>query len=209
MRKRQSVKKLLIRLFCLMIFITLLGFGVCGGYSLFSMQRELSYCNEAALDVFFQGLQYTAEDLESFSELIYQKDSLFSSLGRQSVSVERRLSDEMNLRQLCRSRTTASTGVFLFERDEGFSYYCYGNAFLGGFLTPDFVDTMTEVRTFWLDQDPAVMDRWTVFSENGQALLTHAVQRGGIYVCTMIDLNAYAQTYQPGADGAGITFAFF
>ena len=146
MRKRQSIKKLLIRLFCLMIFITLLGFGVCGVYSLFSMQRELSYCNEAALDVFYQGLQFTADDLESFSELIYDKDPLFGSLGRQRLSIDNRLAAEMNLRQLCRSRTTASTGVYLFEQDGGFSYYCYGDAFLGGHLTPAFVKTLAEVR---------------------------------------------------------------
>ncbi len=209
MRKRQSVKKLLIRLFCLMIFITLLGFSVCGGYSLFSMQRELSYCNEAALDVFYQGLQFTADDLESFSGLIYDKDPLFGSLGRQSISIDNRLAAEMNLRQLCRSRTTASTGVYLFEQDGGFSYYCYGDAFLGGHLTPAFVKTLAEVRALWTDRDPVSMDRWTVYASDGTALLTHAVRRDGLYACVMIDLNAYAQTHQPDAGSSGIAFAFF
>ena len=209
MRKRLSVKKLLIRLFCFMIFITLLCFGVCGGYSLFSMQRELSYCNEAALDVFYQGLQFTAEDLENFSELIYQKDSMFGMVGTQKDSIEKRLSAEMNLRQICQSRTTASTGVYLFRQDGSFSYYCFGDAFLGGFLTPEFVKTMAEVRALWTAQDPSAMDLWTVYASERIALLIHAVQRDGLYACVMIDLNAYAQTHQPGAKSAGIAFAFF
>ena len=209
MKKRQSVKKLLIQLFCILIATTLLCFGVCGGYSLFAMQRELGFCNEAALDAFHQGLSFIAEDLESFSELIYQKDSLLGLPGRNSVSVDRKLAAEMNLRQLCQSRTTAATGLYLFDQGEGFSYYCFGDTFLGGHLTPAMVKTMADIRAFWLRQEPAALRRWTVFSEGERPLLIRAEQRSGFYVCAMIDLSAYLDSRLPNADESGIAFAFF
>ena len=108
-KRRQSGKKLLIRLFCVMLIATLLCFGVCGLYSLASVQWGLRYCNEAALDVFFQGLEYIADDLESFTELVYERDSMFSLLDIQRLSIELRSAAEMSLRQLCRNRTTACT----------------------------------------------------------------------------------------------------
>lgn len=209
MGKRQSVKKLLLYLIIVLILTTLLCFGVCGGYSLFAMQRELSYCNEAALDVFYQGLQYTAEDLERFSDLIYETDSPFGLLDTEIITVEKRIAAETNLRKLCRSRTTASTGIFLFQEKEGFRYYCFGDSFLSGMVTPEMVETMSAVRAYWIEQDPASMHRWAVYTKNGTSLLTYAVQRGVLYACVMIDLNAYLQIHGADAEDSGIAYAFF
>ena len=210
MRKRQSGKKLLIRLYCIMIAVTLLCFGVCGAYSLASVRQELRYCNEAALDVFFQGLQFIAEDLENFNELLYGKDSLFGLLEMQNISIEQRSAAEMNLRQLCRSRTTACTGIYLFQRGDGFRYYSLGNSFLGGnVITAQTVQALADVRAYWEGQDSAAMQRWVLYGEDGKALLMHAVQRGSLYACAMIDLNAYVRTRLTDAAGAGIAYAFF
>ncbi len=210
MRKRQSGKKLLIRLFCIMIAATLLCFCVCGIYSLASVQRELGYCNEAALDVFFQGLRFIAEDLESFNELIYGKDSLFGLLEMQSITIEQRSAAEMNLRQLCRGRTTASTGIYLFQRGDGFSYYSLGSSFLDdSVITAATVKTLASVREFWEGRENTELQRWVLYDEDGEALLMHAVQRGSFYSCAMIDLNAYVRSHRVESEGSGIAYAFF
>lgn len=210
MKHRQSGKKLIVRLFCVMIAATLLCFVVCGVYSLRSVQKELRYCNEAALDVFFQGLQFIAEDLEDFGELIYEKSSLFSMLDLQSISIEQRSAAEMSLRQLCRSRTTACTAIYLFQRGDGFRFYSVGEAFLGNnVLTADTVRTMAAVRTFWESQESDSLQRWVLFDSDSAAVLMHAVQRGSLCACVMIDLNAYIRTHQTDAGGSGIAYAFY
>lgn len=209
MKKRQSVKKLLIRLFCVLIATTLLCFGACGLYSLVTMQRELSYCNEAALEVFYQGLSYIAEDLEQFSELIYGQNSLFSRLDIQGSTVEQRSAVEMHLRRLCRSRTTSCTGILLFQRGGGFRYYSFGKSFLGGLMTIENTKLMAELCDYWAGQEPSAMQQWTLYSQNGTPLLMNAVQRSGLYACVMIDLNAYVQNHRTSPDGYGISYAFY
>ena len=197
MKHRQSGKKLIVRLFCVMIAATLLCFVVCGVYSLRSVQKELRYCNEAALDVFFQGLQFIAEDLEDFGELIYEKSSLFSMLDLQSISIEQRSAAEMSLRQLCRSRTTACTAIYLFQRGDGFRFYSVGEAFLGNnVLTADTVKTMAAVRTFWESQESDSLQRWVLFDSDSAAVEIPITQKR----YDGEDYRAYVSGYEPNLD---------
>ena len=195
-----------------MIAATLLCFGVCGGYSMLSVQRELSYCNDAALDMFCTGLQYTVEDLENFNRSIYSSESVFSLLSTQSISgsVEQRMMAEWNLRELCRSRTTASTGIYIFQSGEnGFRFYHFGDDFLGSVITPETTRLTAHIRDYWETQEPPAFQRWTLLREGDTALLMNVVRRNDLYACSMIDLNAYTRNYQAEDTASGIRYVFF
>ena len=208
-RRHQSVKKLLIRLFCVMLAVTLVCFGVWGGYSFLTVKQELGYCNEAALDVFFHGLQFVADDMENFNSLLYEDDSPLRLLGSQLLSAEQRMNVEMNLRLLCRSRTTTSTGIYVFEQGEGFNYYCFGDTFLGGIVSQSNTRTMAAVRSYWEGQDAAALQRWTLFNDGETTLLMNLSRRGKLCSCVMIDLDAYTRQHRSEPSGDGITYAFF
>ena len=206
-QRKRSGKQMLIRLFIVMVAVTLGCFAILGVYSLSNTQRELAYCNEAALDVFCTALEYAAEDLESFNENLFASGVAFDLLGvQENVSAEQLLLTEMNMRQLSRNRTTASTGVYLFQEKGPYNAYTFGSAFMGGFARN--VGVMDSIRAFWLDQAPEAFQRWTLYEENGQELLLYASRRNDLFSCVMIDLNAYTQSYQSSGD-ASIEYAFF
>lgn len=211
-QRKQSGKKMLIRLFVVMVAVTLICFAVCGAYALVSAQRELRYCNEAALDVFSAGLNFLAEDLEGFIGNAFSDESVFSLLSARSlnITVEQRMMAEMNIRQLTRNRTTASTGIFLFRTDDAFRYYSMGDAFLGEQPRRDISDVMTRIRAFWEGQDASALGRWTVYTDAGEVLLVNAMRRNDLFICVMIDLNAYTRAYSnPSEDSASIEYVFF
>ena len=206
--RRQSGKKLLIRLFCVMIAVTLVCFIVCAVYSFASVRQEMSYCNEAALDVFCQELEYVANDLQSFTGLLYENGSPFGLLGNRMVSAQQQMNVENNLRLLCRSRTTANTGIYIFRTDGDFSYYCFGDSFLGGFVSAENTHVMADVRTFW-EENGNRDQSWTPLPSEDTALLMYTARRGDMCVCVMIDLDAYTRGHQPLVTGSGIAYAFF
>ena len=203
----RSGKTVLIRLFCVLAAVTLGCFVICGAYSLSNTQRELAYCNEAALDVFCTALEYTSDDLESFNENLFTSGVAFDLLGvQENVPVEQLLLSEMNLRQLSRNRTTANTGIYLFQKEGKYNAYTFGSAFMGGFARN--VGIMGSIRAYWLNREPEAFQRWTLYEENGQELLLYASRRNDLFSCVMIDLNACSETFRTSAD-ASIEYAFF
>lgn len=205
--RTRTGKQLLIRLFIVMAAVTFLCFAVCGVYSLSNTQRELAYCNEAALDVFCTALEYMAQDLESFNQSLFTSGVAFDLLGvQENVPAEQLLLTEMNMRQLSRNRTTAATGIYLFQEKGGYNAYTFGSAFMGGFARN--VGIMGSIRAYWLNEEPEAFQRWTLYEENGQELLLYASRRNDLFSCVMIDLNAYTQSYQTSADGS-IAYTFF
>lgn len=203
----RSGKQMLIRLFCVMAAVTLGCFAVLGVYSLSNTQEELAYCNEAALDVFCTSLEYAAEDLEAFNQSLFSSGVAFDLLGvQENVPVEQLLLSEMNLRQLSRNRTTANTGIYLFQKEGGYNAYTYGSAFLGGFVR--YTHIMADIRAYWLNQPPEAFQRWTLYEEDDTVLLLYASRRNDLFSCVMIDLDAYTQSYHTSPD-ASIEYTFF
>ena len=207
-QRKRSGKKMLIRLFIVMAAVTFLCFAVCGAYSLANTQRELAYCNESALDVFCTALEYTARDLESFNQNIFTSGVAFDLLGvQENVPVEQLLLTEMNMRQLSRNRTTANTGIYLFQEKGKFNAYTFGGAFLGGFVLGNRITS--DIRDYWMRQEPEAFQRWTLYEVDGRVLLMYASRRNDLFSCVMIDLNAYTETYGASSPDTSIEYVFF
>lgn len=207
-KKQQSGKKLLLRIFCIMLSITLACVVICGVYSVSVANRELKYCNEAALDIFYDGLQYTMQDLQKFNQDIFDNDSPFRllNLGNGIISVSQRLQAEQTLRQLCKTRIDYPTGIYLFQGEQGFSYYAMGLSFLGGQINADIARCMTQLRRFLLEGEETLFSRWLVFSSGEYTLLVNASRRGDLYSCAMVDIAAYSQAQEK--DLSSIEYCF-
>ena len=85
-----------------------------------------------------------------------------------------------------------------------------GDAFLGEQPRRDISDVMTRIRAFWEGQDASALGRWTVYTDAGEVLLANAMRRNDLFICVMIDLNAYTRAYSnPSEDSASIEYVFF
>lgn len=211
MKQPKSGKRILIRIFCIMLAVTLLCLTVCGYYAIYTAQAELEYCNEAALELYFDGLTHIMDDLQDFNEDIYANDYDFTSLALNStaLSTSQTLLHQLNLRRMIQSRTGEITGIFVFSKERSVYYYCYGSSFLGGMVTPAHFDTMHQIMDFWLQQPESNMLVWTPFQTQGHALLMNTTCKRDLYICSMVDLQAYSDAYS-GFDSTGhIEYTFY
>ena len=211
MKQPISGKKLLVRFFCIMLAVTLLCLLICGSYAIFIAKSELQYCNEAALELYFNGLNHTMEDLQDFNEDLYASDLDFSALAlnKNSLSTDKILLYQLNLRRLIQNRTGEITGIFIFNEDNDVYYYCFGNSFLGGRVTPEMIATMQSIKEYWLEQSPSNMLKWSSFQVQEVTILMNATCRNGLYICSMVDLDGYSQTYNSFDSKENIDYVFY
>jgi len=211
MKQARSGKKLLLRIFCIMLFVTLLCLLICGQYAIYTTTSELEYCNEAALELYFDGLNHTMNDLKDFNEDVYTSDYDFTTLAmhRNTLTISETLRCQWNLRRLIQNRNSDITGIFIFSPDEDVYYYGFGSSFLGGTITRDTVSTMQQIKDFWVSRSSAEMQIWTPFEVQGHSLLMNTICRRDLYICSMVDLNAYSNAYS-GFDSTGhIEYTFY
>ncbi len=212
MTKRYSGKRVMLRMFAAMIAVTLVCLLVCGGYALYSTQQELVFCNDAAMDVYFSGMTYTMEDLEQFCNNIYYQDSGFHvlALDPEAVTEEQALLAWYNVRLMVRSRITSNTGIMVFDDRVDEKYYYIGDNFLGGLLKKQTIQVMDQVRGFWDGQTNLEMIGWQVMVTNTpdkSVILMQARRFRNIYICAMVDVTAYSNTFESNGESS-ITYSF-
>ena len=209
MKKLVSGKRLLLGFFCIMLAVTLGCLIACGGYALYTSERQLRYCNRSALNVYMNNLRHVLDDLSTFNDNIVGNDQDFYMLDRyhNKLPIERKLLAEMNLRHVIRSRISGITGVLIFDSDKYVYYFLYGNQFLNGTVTAESRRTMEKIKDFWIEGKEDKLAQWIAYAEDGHAILMNAVRRENLYVCSMVDMQAYSSVYSAGDDP--IVFSFF
>ena len=211
MEQARSGKKLLLRIFCIMLIVTLLCLLICGQYAIYTATSELEYCNEAALELYFDGLSHTMNDLKNFNEDMYASDYNFTTLAmnRSSLTISENLHYQWNLRRLIQNRTSSITGIFIFSQESDIYYYSLGSSFLGDTITPATIRTMQQIRDYWISRGSRELQIWTPFEAQGHSLLMNTIRRKDLYICSMVDLNAYSNAYS-GFDSTGhIEYTFY
>lgn len=211
MEQARSGKKLLLRIFCIMLIVTLLCLLICGQYAIYTATSELEYCNEAALELYFDGLSHTMNDLKNFNEDMYASDYNFTTLAmnRSSLTISENLHYQWNLRRLIQNQTSSITGIFIFSQESDIYYYSLGSSFLGDTITPATIRTMQQIRDYWISRGSGELQIWTPFEAQGHSLLMNTIRRKDLYICSMVDLNAYSNAYS-GFDSTGhIEYTFY
>ena len=212
MNKRYSGKRIMVWIFFTMVAVTLICLLICGGYSLYSSQQELVYCNEAAMDVFFDGMGYTISDLEQFCKNIYSQDNgvMVLSLDPNLVTEDQSLLAWNSIRLLVRSCVTANTAVMVFDDRTDKKFYCYGEKFQRAAVSLETVENMEHVRRYWSGQINPEMNGWRVmkFHEPEEAvILMHARRYRNMYICAMVNITAYSRGFS-NREHSPITYAF-
>lgn len=207
MAKTKSGKKSLIRLFAIVLVGTLLCVLFSGAYSTYISEQQMTYCNEAALNLYFGELQSIMENLESFNENLFGNNRDFLSLSMRSdrLSEIGRLQARNNLRTLFQSRISAPTAILMIRENGSLVDYQFGGRFHGGIMNLDFMDLMRKIGGNHINNNNE--QKWTIYSENDNAILVNSIRRNDLYVCSMIDLRAFSDIHYSESDT--ITYSFF
>ena len=167
------------------------------------------FCNQAALDLCSNDLSYILSDFESFNQDIYANDIDFSRLsaGANTLSMEQKLLSKYNLRRLIQNRTPSTGAIFIFNSTGSVYHYRYGDDFLGGIVTLPNMQFMKQIQEYWLQAGFQDLMHWQVFQQNGNTLLMNTYQLRNLYICSMLDLSAFADAY--AGSGDSIVYAFY
>ncbi len=208
MKKARSGKKSLIRLFALVLAVTLLCVIISGSYFAWVSEQQMTYCNEAALNLYFRDLQSILTGLDSFNKKLSGSDMdfLLLSLKDNPLSAVSKLQAKNSLRREAQNHISAPTAIVLFHADGSVFEYQFGSDFLGGIFTRSIRDMMHELCTDCIGND-SILQRWTVYSKGNTALLINVMHRNDMYVCSLVDLHAYAPINYGENDS--IVFSFF
>ena len=209
MKRVRSAKKSLIRYFVILLLIRLLCLVAYGLYSVWMYEQQLIFSNQAALDVYSSNLIYVLEDMTSFNQSVYSTDTDFMLLANKAdqLTDDQKILPEFNLRKLMNNRVSNAGAIFLFNKSRSEFFFCIGQSFLGGSITRVQMEFMNQIRDHWLESSQGDLMRWTAYSDDQTVLLMNAYRLQDLYVCSILDLNAFIGTHAKGVDA--IKYAFF
>lgn len=208
MKRQHSGKKLVIVIFFVMLAVAVLCLTVCGGYALYSSLQDMMTYNRIALDLYLNDLVHVMADMQNFNEDIFANDLDFTALSLENrfVSAAQRMQVEFSLRNIIQNRTQEITGILLFDTKQNTNFYWFGSDFLGGRVNTRTIGEMQAIRSLWLSDDAPATQRWVSYSDESCTLLMNAFRKRDLYLCAMVDVQAY-ETRENRLEGSG--FAFF
>jgi len=204
----RSAKRILLSYFYVLLLITLLCFGMFGGYSLWTYQQQMSISNQASLDVYFDNLVNELEDLTLFNQDVYSGNADFITLSSRADTLpdSQKLMMEFNLRNSIQNRVPDTGAIFIFNETKSVYFYRYGSNFLGGTVTRASMDLMSQVREQLLSVNQSELMRWQVYSDDENVVLTNTYRLRNLYVCSMVDLNAFVGAHTTNGETSEYVF---
>lgn len=187
----RSVKRALNRLSTVAVCVSLFCLLLYGGYSIWTYEEQLLFCNQAALDIYTNELRYELNSLSTFNQEIYSDDSDFQLLAGNNLSDQQRLISEYNLMRIVKSRTPSFGAILVFNATGQVHFYHFGSAMTGFALTPAHLQLTRDLRDFWVDTAPSSLMKWRVYNDGTHVLLTNAYCLNGLYICSVLDLDAF------------------
>lgn len=187
----KSVKGALNRLSAIAVCVSLLSLLLYGGYSIWTYEKQLLFCNQAALDIYTNELRYELSSLSAFNQEMYSDDSDFQLLASDNLSAQQQLISRYNLMRIVKSRTPSIGAILIFKDTGEEHFYHFGNVMTGVALTPDHIQLTRALRDFWVKTDPANLMKWQVYTDGTHVLLTNAYCLNGLYICSVLDLHDF------------------
>ena len=208
MKRIRSAKKILLTYFYVLLVITLLCFTLYGVYSIWTYQQQMIFSNQASLDVYFNNLVYVLEDLTRFNQDVYSGNTDFIILSSKAdtISDSQKLMMEYNLRNSIQNRVPDTGAIFIFNESKTVYFYRYGSNFLGGSVTKASIDLMNRIREQVMSADQSELMRWQVYSNNENVLLINVYRLRNMYVCSIVDLNAFVSEHTTNGETSEYVF---
>ena len=208
MKRIRSAKKSLIRYFFILLLITLLCLILYGVYSIWTFEQQMISSNQTSLDVYFNNIVYILEDLTLFNQKVYSDNTDFRILSSRAdtISDSQKLVMEYNLRNSIQNRVPDTGAIFIFNKSKSVYFYSYGSNFIGGTVTRENIDLMNRIREQLISADQSELMRWQVYSNDEDVLLMNTYRLRDMYVCSMLDLNAFIKTHTTNTETSEYVF---
>lgn len=208
MKRIRSAKKILLSYFYILLLITLLCFILYGVYSIWTYEQQMIFSSQASLDVYFNNLVYVLEDLTLFNQNVYSGNTDFIILSSRAdtISDSQKLMMEYNLRNSIQNRVPDTGAIFIFNESKSVYFYRYGSNFLGGTVTKTSIDLMNRIREQVISADQSELMRWQVYSDNENVLLMNTYRLRNMYVCSIVDLDAFVSAHTTNGETSEYVF---
>lgn len=202
MKKVRSAKKLAIRYFGILMTVVIACLLLSIGYSIWAYRQQLQYCNEATQTVVLNNLQSTLEGLTDFNQEICSSDMDFSLLSYESrqITVEQKMQSLYQLRRMITNRAPSTGAILLFNQSGSVSFYRYGKTMHGSVLTQQDLSFMHTLPEYLSAQPDTWMNQWQGYESDGNIYLLYTCRLRELYICSVLDLNAFSQTYVAETD---------
>jgi two-component system sensor histidine kinase YesM len=196
-KRIRSARKSLIRYFWILLLITLLCFSLYGVYSIWTYEQQMIFSNQASLDVYFNNLVYILEDLTLFNQNVYSNNIDFVILSSKADNMpdSQKIVMEYHLRSSIQNRVPDTGAIYIFNKSKSVNFYWYGSNFIGGTVTKANINLMNRIREQLISADQSQLMRWQVYSDDENVLMMNAYRLRDLYVCSMLDLNAFISTH--------------
>jgi two-component system, sensor histidine kinase YesM len=196
-KKMRSAKKSLFRYFIILLLITLFCLIFYGIYSIWTYEQQMISSNQAALDVYFNNLIDVLEDLTLFNKYAYSNDMDFISLSSntESISDSQKIVLEYDLRKSMQNRVPDTGAIMIFNESKSVNFYTFGSNYLGGSMTKENIDLMNHIREQSIVAEQNELMHWKVYSDDENVLLLNTYRLRDMYVCSILDLNAFIRTH--------------
>lgn len=208
MKRIRSAKKSLIRYFGILLLITLFCLLMYGTYSIWTYEQQMIFSNQASLDVYFNNLVYVLEDLTLFNQKVYSDDTDFLRLSSSAdtISDPQKIVMEYNLRNSIQNRVPDSGAIFIFNNSKSVNFYWFGSNFIGGTVNKSSIDLMNQIRKHLLSISQGDLMRWQVYTSDEDVLLMNTYRLREMYVCSILDLNAFIETHTTNTKSSEYVF---
>ncbi len=202
-----SGRKVLLNNIRILLAVTVVSLLCISVYSVWVYEKQLVYCNQAAIDLYENNLTNTLEDALLFDQSVYaaNQDFRLLSIERPGIPESSRLGALKNLKQLLQSQPKAYEAVYIFNESGSVSYYYFGRDFCGNYMSAESMELMKEIREFRLNREDAGL--WELYESGGRHYLMNAYCYRTIYIMTVVDLQAFTEYYDRG--GSNVRFAIY
>lgn len=197
MKKIRSAKKLAKRYFSILMAVVILCLLLSIGYSIWVYQQQLQYCNEATQTTALTNLHSTLEGLSEFNRELCSNDINYLLLSYESngITVEQKMQSLYYLRRMITNSVPSSGAILMFNRSNSVFFYRYGKTTRDGVLTQQDLSYMHTLSEYLSERPDSWMNQWQVYEADGNAYLINACHLRDLYICSVLDLNAFFQFY--------------
>ena len=205
----RSGRRMVLRsMWFLLAFSIACTFGI-SAYSVWTYEKQLVYCNQAAINLYENNLTRTLDEVVAFDRTVYgdNQDFRLLSIEKEYITDAQRLASMKSLRQLLHSQVPVYGASYVFNESGTVDYYSFGQNFSGSYITRDEMDLMKSIRRYWLSADPSLISTWQLLVIDGHPYLTNAYCYRNIYICSTIQLQAFEDFYQE-PDGS-VQYVFY
>lgn len=208
-KKVHSGKKILLRNTMILLGATIVCILTVSFYSVWTYEKQLVFCNEAAINIFSENLEEALNDALNFNQSIYANNPYFQILAidESLISPNWRLTSIYNLKQVVGNRSREYETVMVFNESGRVFYFSSGSEFLNGVITDDSMGLLHEISEYLMSCENKKLQSWQLYKDGDDILLMNAYRYRDMYICSIIDLQAFSDIY--GGSDDSIQYVFY